>query len=67
VFTARYALSPYIKQIRFVFKGLIFILAKCLSLCDCTLLCEIYFSLNECISPYLKQVHHKTLFISFML
>jgi hypothetical protein len=23
VFTARYALSPYIKQIRFVFKGLI--------------------------------------------
>jgi hypothetical protein len=25
VFTARYALSPYIKQIRFVFKGLIFI------------------------------------------
>jgi hypothetical protein len=22
VFTARYALSPYIKQIRFVFKGL---------------------------------------------
>jgi hypothetical protein len=26
VFTARYALSPYIKQIRFVFKGLIGIL-----------------------------------------
>jgi hypothetical protein len=26
VFTARYALSPYIKQIRFVFKGLIFII-----------------------------------------
>jgi hypothetical protein len=25
VFTARYALSPYIKQIRFVFKGLILI------------------------------------------
>jgi hypothetical protein len=24
MFTARYALSPYIKQIRFVFKGLIF-------------------------------------------
>jgi hypothetical protein len=24
VFTARYALSPYIKQIRFVFTGLIF-------------------------------------------
>jgi hypothetical protein len=24
VFTARYALSPHIKQIRFVFKGLIF-------------------------------------------
>jgi hypothetical protein len=24
VFTARYALSPYIKQIRFVFKGLIY-------------------------------------------
>jgi hypothetical protein len=24
VFTARYALSPYIKQIRFVFKGLMF-------------------------------------------
>jgi hypothetical protein len=23
MFTARYALSPYIKQIRFVFKGLI--------------------------------------------
>jgi hypothetical protein len=23
VFTARYALSPYLKQIRFVFKGLI--------------------------------------------
>jgi hypothetical protein len=23
VFTARYALSPYIKQVRFVFKGLI--------------------------------------------
>jgi hypothetical protein len=27
VFTARYALSPYIKQIRFVFKGLIFSLS----------------------------------------
>jgi hypothetical protein len=26
VFTARYALSPYIKQIRFVFKGLILFL-----------------------------------------
>jgi hypothetical protein len=26
VFTARYALSPYIKQIRFVFKGLIYFL-----------------------------------------
>jgi hypothetical protein len=26
VFTARYALSPYIKQIRFVFKGLIIVL-----------------------------------------
>jgi hypothetical protein len=25
VFTARYALSPYIKQIRFVFKGLMLI------------------------------------------
>jgi hypothetical protein len=25
VFTARYALSPYIKQIRFVFKGLIYV------------------------------------------
>jgi hypothetical protein len=25
VFTARYALSPYVKQIRFVFKGLIYI------------------------------------------
>jgi hypothetical protein len=25
VFTARYELSPYIKQIRFVFKGLIYI------------------------------------------
>jgi hypothetical protein len=24
VFTARYALSPYIKQVRLVFKGLIF-------------------------------------------
>jgi hypothetical protein len=24
VFTARYALSPYIKQIRFVFEGLIY-------------------------------------------
>jgi hypothetical protein len=24
MFTARYALSPYIKQIRFVFKGLIY-------------------------------------------
>jgi hypothetical protein len=31
VFTARYALRPYIKQIRFVFKGLIepVIYAKC--------------------------------------
>jgi hypothetical protein len=27
VFTARYALSPYIKQIHSVFKGLIFFLA----------------------------------------
>jgi hypothetical protein len=26
VFTARYALSPYIKQIRFVFKGLIWLI-----------------------------------------
>jgi hypothetical protein len=36
VFTARYALSPYIKHIRFVFKGLIYnylltenVLARC--------------------------------------
>jgi hypothetical protein len=30
VFTARYALSPYIKQIRFVFKGLIYVIyTKC--------------------------------------
>jgi hypothetical protein len=28
VFTARYALSPYIKQIRFVFKGLIYEVRK---------------------------------------
>jgi hypothetical protein len=28
VFTARYALSPYIKQIRFVFKGLNFMPVK---------------------------------------
>jgi hypothetical protein len=33
VFTARYALSPYIKQIRFVFKGLN---AVCFSTCDGT-------------------------------
>jgi hypothetical protein len=43
VFTARYALSPYIKQIRFVFKGLIFqelvqfvvmdFIFKCVELC----------------------------------
>jgi hypothetical protein len=34
VFTARYALGPYIKQIRFVFKGLIMsvIVMKVLSL-----------------------------------
>jgi hypothetical protein len=29
VFTARYALSPYLKQIRFVFKGL-----KCIAMCS---------------------------------
>jgi hypothetical protein len=29
VFTARYALSPYIKQIRFVFKGLILLYLLC--------------------------------------
>jgi hypothetical protein len=29
VFTARYALSPYIKQIRFVFKGLMVIDCQC--------------------------------------
>jgi hypothetical protein len=28
VFTARYALSPYIKQIRFVFKGLMAVTQK---------------------------------------
>jgi hypothetical protein len=28
MFTARYALSPYIKQIRFVFKGLILYLLQ---------------------------------------
>jgi hypothetical protein len=28
VFTARYALSPYIKQIRFVFKGLNIVYAE---------------------------------------
>jgi hypothetical protein len=28
VFTARYALSPFIKQIRFVFKGLIVLLPE---------------------------------------
>jgi hypothetical protein len=33
VFTARYALSPYIKQIRFAFKGLIQILDVFVALC----------------------------------
>jgi hypothetical protein len=33
VFTARYALSPYIKQTRFVFRGLMLI-SKSLYLCD---------------------------------
>jgi hypothetical protein len=32
VFTARYALSPYIKQMRFLFKGLI----ECRAACDLT-------------------------------
>jgi hypothetical protein len=32
VFAARYALSPYIKQIRFVFKGLISNFATCFGL-----------------------------------
>jgi hypothetical protein len=37
VFTARYALSPYIKQIRFVFRGLIirYILSRVLRLFPC--------------------------------
>jgi hypothetical protein len=37
VFTARYALSPYIKQIRFVFKGLklksLHVAEECVSVC----------------------------------
>jgi hypothetical protein len=33
VFTARYALSPYIKQIRFVFKGLKFACDSCIIKC----------------------------------
>jgi hypothetical protein len=35
VFTARYALSPYIKQIRFVFKGLV---------CRCAITCDVWVS-----------------------
>jgi hypothetical protein len=39
VFTARYALSPYIKQIRFVFKGLrmiiIWVYTPCSVICSC--------------------------------
>jgi hypothetical protein len=48
VFTARYALSPYIKQIRFVFKGLINI--SFLTFCNIVLLRDV----TRCL------VYHKT-------
>jgi hypothetical protein len=46
VFTARYALSPYIKQIRFIFKGLMMV-RSCNALLRMLLLC---------IRSYLKSV-----------
>jgi hypothetical protein len=43
VFTARYALTPYIKQIRIVFKGLILVggsvLVLVLALVQCVCVC----------------------------
>jgi hypothetical protein len=53
VFTARYALSPYIKQIRFVFKGLI-LSKKTVRLCH-----------NQSFAGHLA-VAHRTLFRYFI-
>jgi hypothetical protein len=39
VFTARYATSPYIKQARFVFKGLNIVNLHSVSVCMCTCVC----------------------------
>jgi hypothetical protein len=47
VFTARYALSPYIKQIRFVFKGLMLIILKTI-LNTCTRDCIEYVGEINC-------------------
>ena len=49
VFTARYGLSPYITQLRFVFKGLNTIFICVISLFDDSITCKIYISQNTSI------------------
>jgi hypothetical protein len=53
VFTARYALSPYIKQIRFVFKGLILVFQDSYHLFPFALLFSSFLHLMLIRSPFL--------------
>jgi hypothetical protein len=50
VFTARYELSPYIKQIRFVFKGLI-------NICATTLIIMALYRYNASVESLRESCH----------
>jgi hypothetical protein len=59
VFTARYALSPYIKQIRFVFKGL--------TLCVCSARVDSrVVGTKECFVTNFKPMFYTSLFRLFI-
>jgi hypothetical protein len=69
VFTARYALSPYIKQIRFVFKGLISVdnavydIMQVLSSCSRVGVTDV----QVCIHTFLDFYHETRSLISVLL
>jgi hypothetical protein len=69
MFTARYALSSSIKQIRFVFKGLIYVILYLLSIANDFIACHNYYyyyyyyyyymiSFTQGIHTYIPETNH---------
>jgi hypothetical protein len=56
VFTARYALSPYIKQTHFVFKGLI-------NLADILLKCPVFFHMHASLIAFLVYEYENEIMV----